>query len=396
MADIVSVEEVIRFRLAAHGLIERLSEDKMLSAAGRCGVQNSPPGSALLALHARVRGITADTLSAAVEDKRLVQTWAMRGAPYFFPTPDFSVFTTGVLPTTEAALRHFIIGVQQSVDRLDMSVTDAVELCHNEIGDVLAGGRPLEINQLGAELAHRISGGLTTKQRSVWNSEGPCARGQPVGEAVVHFCIRILTLRQVVCLAPRENNTAPFVLVDDWLDRPAPDPDAPAARAELLRRYLRCYGPSTRGNFAAWLGLTAADVGPWWDLVAEELARVDFGGTAWILIVDIDALRSSPSAKGVRLLPPRDPYTQMRDRDTIVDRSHHRDVWKAIGEPGTVLIDGTIAGIWRPRKEGRALTLTITAFTKLSARDKKALHTEAEQIAPLRGASAFEVRFDTF
>ena len=270
VADSVSVDEVITFRLAAHGLIERLSEDELLSAAGRCGIQNSPPGSALLALHARVRGITADTLAAAIEDKSLVQSWAMRGAPYFFPTADFSVFTTGVLPTTENALRHFIPGVQQSIDRLDMSVTDAVELCHNEIGDVLAGRR-LAINQLGAELAHRISGDLTTKQRSVWNSEGPYARGQPVGEAVVHFCIRILALRQVVCLAPRENNTAPFVLVGDWLDRPTPDPDAPAARAELLRRYLRCYGPSTPGNFAAWLGLAAGDVGPWWDLVAQEL-----------------------------------------------------------------------------------------------------------------------------
>jgi hypothetical protein len=32
----------------------------------------------------------------------------------------------------------------------------------------------------------------------------------------VHFCIRILALRRVVCFAPRAGNKAPFVLVDEW------------------------------------------------------------------------------------------------------------------------------------------------------------------------------------
>jgi len=65
------------------------------------------------------------------------------------------------------------------------------------------------------------------------------------------------------------------------------------------------------------------------------------------------------------------------------------------GEPGTVLTDGTIAGTWRPRKNGHTLTITITTFTTLTARDKEALHAEAEQVAALRRASAGEVRFDT-
>lgn len=38
----------------------------------------------------------------------LFHTWAMRGAPFFFPTADLAVFTTGVLPSGEFARRRFI------------------------------------------------------------------------------------------------------------------------------------------------------------------------------------------------------------------------------------------------------------------------------------------------
>lgn len=291
-------------------------------------------------------------------------------------------------------MRHLILGVEQSLDRLGMSLAEAVELTRSEIDDVLSG-RQLAINELGAELAERIAGKLPANQRDVWEKEGPHAAGQPIGEAVVHFCLRVLTLQGVVCFAPRSGNKAPFVLVNEWLDHPIPDIDPDLARAELLRRYLHCYGPSTCADFAAWVGIRAGDVDPWWSLVEDELTQVEFGGTSWILTDDIDALRSAPTPKGLRLVPPRDPYTQMRDRETIVDKTYHREVWKTIGEPGTVLADGAIIGTWRPRKSGKKLTITVTTFGPLPDRHRKAIQHEAEQVAPLRGASSVAVEFDT-
>jgi hypothetical protein len=70
-------------------------------------------------------------------------------------------------------------------------------------------------------------------------------------------------------------------------------------------------------------------------------------------------------------------------------------VWKTVGEPGTVLADGRIAGIWRPRKSGRRLTITVTAFDSLPGRHRTLLQDEAEQVAPLRGASSVSVEYDT-
>ncbi len=396
MVEKVSKGEVIAFRLGASGLLERAAASELPDVAGRCGIQNSPPGSALLALHARVQGMTQELLDAAfVEEKSLIQMWCMRGAPYFIPTADAAVFTTGVLPPTEESMRHFLLGVGPDVDRLGMSLTEAVELTSAEIRDVLSGRR-LAINELGVELAERIAGVLSGKQRDLWNEEGPHAKGQPLGEAVVHFCIRILTLQGVVCFAPREGNKAPFILTDEWLGRPIPRVDPDMARAELLRRYLHCYGPSTRAAFASWLGVRSGDVDPWWSLVEDELTQVDYGGRAWMLDADVDALRAEAIPEGVRLLPPRDPYAQLRDRETIVEKKYHRDVWRTSGDPGTVLANGEIAGTWRPQKKGRKLTIAVKTFEDLVERHLVAVRAEAEQIAVLRGATSVTVEFETY
>lgn len=391
----VTNDQVIGFRLRSHGLMERSDESATASAVGRCGLQDSPPGSALLALHARVHGVGPDTLDGALAARTLLRSWCMRGAPFVVPTADAAVFTTGVLPTTDAAIRDFIQGVGPALDDLGMSADGAVAATGAATARVLAGRR-LAIDALGAEVAAEIAPGLTAAQRAVWEAEGPHATGQPVGEAVVHFCVRILTLQGIVCFAPREGNSAPFALVDEWLDCPIPPLAPEDARAELVRRYLHSYGPSKRGDFATWLGVRAGDAAAWWEPVTPELEQVDADGRhAWVLADDVEALRDAAEPAGTRLLPPRDPYTSLRDRDTIVEHSRHRDIWRTVGEPGTILVDGRIAGIWRPRKQGQRLTVTLTPFAPLSKRTRAALTSEAEAIGVLRGAGTVDVVLDS-
>ena len=129
----------------------------------------------------------------------------------------------------------------------------------------------------------------------------------------------------------------------------------------------------------------------WWNLLEDELTEVDFGRRTWVLTEDLDALQSPPTPTGVRLLPPRDPYVQGRDRETIIDKQFHSDVFKTVGEPGTVLVDGRIIGTWRARKKGKNLSVSVTAFGRLSAHTKKSVEAEAKKVASLRGAAAVEV-----
>ncbi|MBE9375407.1 AlkZ family DNA glycosylase [Saccharopolyspora sp. HNM0983] len=391
----VGADEVRAFRLHAHHLTERRPLAELPEVAGACGTQNSPPGSALLAWHARVADVTQEHVDHLVEqDRSLLQTWSVRGAPFYFPTGDAPVFTAGALPATERGRLQLIIGAERALRDLGMGLDETVDRIAGHIGPVLSGRR-LAIGELGAELAERVAHDLPPTPRATWRAIGPHGTNLPLGEAVVHFCIRILTLRGIVCLAPRSGGKAPFALVEDWLGAPLPEVAPDRARAALLRRYLHCYGPSTSRDFAGWLGVRTGDVEPWWRLLDDELAPVEFGGRqAWALAGDLDVLRSPPEPRGVRLLPPRDPYTQLRDRDTILDQRHHRRVWKAVGEPGTVLADGRIAGLWRPKKSGRTLALTVTPFGPLPAEHRAALQGEAEQVAALRGASSVRLAFE--
>lgn len=388
----IDTEQVTAFRIAAHHLHERMPGGSAPEAAGACGLQDSPPGSALLALNARVRDVEPDTLADAVENRSMFHTWAMRGAPFFFPTADLAVFTTGVLPDDERARRRFILGVEQALDQLGMSLDDAVDHTRSAVRTGLSNRR-LAITELGAELARAIAEDLPVGTRRLWETEGPYAKGQPLGEAVVHFCLRILSLERVVCFTHRDGKQLPFVLTEEWLgEQPAPA-DAEVARAEITRRYLRCYGPSTRADLAAWLGFASGDAQPWWALIEDELSEIVVDGrTRWLLTEDVDALLAPPAASGVRILPPRDPLLQLRDRGTLVpDTTLHRRIWGTVGEPGAVLVDGRLVATWRPRKSGRRLSLTVEPFGTLTAAARRDIETEADAVATLRRAASVEV-----
>jgi hypothetical protein len=92
----------------------------------------------------------------------------------------------------------------------------------------------------------------------------------------------------------------------------------------------------------------------------------------------------------VRLLPPGDPYLQLRDRDLLVpDRQRQKEIWRMLGNPGVVLVGSEIAGTWRARASGKKLTLTVQPFEgKIPA---KALQAEAERLAAVRGAAAVDL-----
>lgn len=70
-------------------------------------------------------------------------------------------------------------------------------------------------------------------------------------------------------------------------------------------------------------------------------------------------------------------------------------IWTALGGPGTVLVDGEVAGLWRSVKKGRKLVVTVEPIGKLAAAAKDGLAAEAERIAPFRGAETAELQTGT-
>jgi hypothetical protein len=124
--------------------------------------------------------------------------------------------------------------------------------------------------------------------------------------------------------------------------------------------------------------------------------RVD-GRRAWIPEERADALRTAlPADELVRLLPPSDPYLQAHDRGLLVpDRARQKAVWRILGNPGALVVDGELAGVWRARTAGRdRLEIGVQPFDDLADGRRDAITAEAERIAAVRGLSDVRVRYD--
>lgn len=389
------LEQIVAFRLAGHHLSARLPSGSLLSAAAACAMQNTPPGSAGLALHARVSGLSQREVDAALlEAKTLLQVWSLRAAPHVIPTADASLFTLGLLPPDEESTRAFIYGVVPALEKIGISAMQVVDLCATALLAEL-NGRALTKDELGLRLAARIVPLLTAPQREAWGMQSWYAAGQSLGESVVRFALPLLSLRGLCCHAGRAGGKAYHARVDQWLDAPLPRGEPDQARAGLVRRYLRAYGPSTVEEFAGWAGISPIQAGRSWALVEPELAPVWVRGRqTWLLEGDLPTLAFPPQPAGVRLLPPHDPYLQMRDRATLVsDTARRRRIWRAVGSPGVVLANGQVVALWRGVKKGGRLRVSVEAFEPLEPSLRVEVEIELEALAAFRGCQTVDVEF---
>jgi hypothetical protein len=98
----------------------------------------------------------------------------------------------------------------------------------------------------------------------------------------------------------------------------------------------------------------------------------------------------------VRLLPPSDPYLQARDRDLLVpDKTRQKAVWRILANPGAIVVDGEVVGLWRAKRAGRSrLDITLQPFAELAGDRRTALEEEAAVVAAVRGAGDVRVRYE--
>ena len=248
---IANRDQVIAFRLEGQHLNRRLPAGSLLAAAGACGMQNTPPGSAELALHARVGGLApGDVERALVADRSLLQLWSLRASPYIFPTGDAAAFTRGLAPVAEDEIRRFIFAVEPALDRIGISARRVVELAAEGLEEILAG-RALTKDELGIQIARWMSPRLEPGQASGWQSASWYAPGQSLGESVVRFALPVLALQGRFCHAERQGSQAFFRLTREWLGSPLPDEAAepgPGRTGPALPGLLRTFdGSSLRG-----------------------------------------------------------------------------------------------------------------------------------------------------
>lgn len=310
-------EQVLGFRARAGGLVSRFAVGDLRSAAW-CGLQDSSPRSGLLSLHARL----SDVGPRSWAEPELVQI-RIRGAVYLVPGKDFGVFTYGRLPRDRDALR-----------RLE-DVTSAIEM-------VLAG-EPRRHRDVFDALSDELGG-------QVWSTA-------VLGRWRVRWDTRMSWL--VPC--------------------DPPDLDPETARRELLRRFLAWFAPTTPERFVRWAAVDPDEALRTWRAVEAELVSVVVGGKRRFAHErDVEALASAEPVRGVRLLPPGDPYLYPDRALLVSDAASYDALYKAKGEAaGGILLDGELVGTWARQ----AHRVGLRPWRELSARTVEALEAEASAMA---------------
>ncbi|MDO8185772.1 crosslink repair DNA glycosylase YcaQ family protein [Conexibacter sp. JD483] len=417
----ISPAQAVAFRLAAHGLAPRGDGGDPLAPLASWALQDSPPGTAAVALAARSQALDAGALDTALHDERsAVALYNPRTATAIVPAAEVVAYTRALRPAgADADGWRAVLGPRVLPDAGELAEPAAALDAALPAFAAALDGAELSRDDLHAELRERLPQPLLP-----WcdGCQSHHARRGLLVAAGLHG---------LLCIAGRAGRQPLFARTDQWLasapsawassaagawassaagagdgasdagdgDTSGAGPvDGDSAAADLVRRYLRWYGPSTPALFAPWAGITPSQARAAWALVETELAEVgiasDDGSArprrAWLLADDVQALADAEPQAGAILLAPGDPLLLARDRELLLpDPAQRRRAFAAINGPGVVLLDGAAAALWRGRKRGRTLEVAVEPLAErpLSRRALSAIEREAVRLAPHRGCS---------
>jgi uncharacterized protein YcaQ len=362
----IGAPAIARFRLARHHLLETTRAEAVTVARDICGMQAQVMSAAYLQLWARNHAITRPKIESALWQKRsLVKTSLMRQTLHVIPADAFPMYIAALRASRVAgALRimsKFKIG-REEADALTALITDALSagpLGHAAITDAI---RP------------KVSKRVRAWMDKVWS--------------IVRIWVPIA--EGLICCGPGEGNEVAFIRVDQWLGKVQPLSEE-KARMDLLRGYLRAYGPATLTDFSHWSGMPAAEVRPLRAMLGEELAEIKVENQSSLLLRDdVPALHAAHEGKNsVRLLPHFDPYLLAhREKDHLLGAEHYKRVYRNQGWISPVLlVDGRIAGTWSYKLQGKKVQVTVQPFSKLSRAIRTAIAQEADMLARFFGGN---------
>jgi Winged helix DNA-binding domain len=300
------------------------------------GLQAQAPFPPYYGLWSRLGRFRPEDLAALLTDRSVVRIALMRGTIHLVSARDCLPLRRLVQPVLDRGLRGSFGRQLAGVDPAAVAAA----------GRKLVESAPMTFSQLGGALAGR------------WPDHPPAALAQAVR---AHVPLVQVPPRAVWGRAGQSLHTS----AEHWLGQAAqPDPAHPGTPtlAGLVTRYLGAFGPATARDVAAWSGLTGLRA------VMDQLrpSLVTFRDEQGAELFDLpSAPRPGEGAPApVRLAAEFDNLLLAHaDRSRVVHPDHLKRFYTINGVfPGSVLIDGFVAGMWRLARTKSTATLTVELF----------------------------------
>jgi hypothetical protein len=344
---VLSLRDLNRTLLRRQHLLERTTTPALAMVEHLIGLQaqeNLPP---YLSLAARIDDFVPHELSDSIERRDAVRLLTMRGTIHVL-TPDDAL-----------SLRRW---VQPALDKQSASNQNNRPARGVPAEEVVAATRkalsdgPLPVKELGERVAEAFPGVPAT--------------------ALAHMARERVPLVQV---PPRglwgQPGGVVYQTVENWLGRESVELDV----QELVRRYLRAFGPATAADLTTWSRVTR--LGPVFTAMKDELVVVECEDGRTRFDVPDAPYASADEPAPVRLLGNYDNvWLSHADRAHIVPEDV-RPRWMGSngGVGSTVFVDGFMAGLWWWRDDKVDLDL----FRRLTRPQRTELETEVGRLEAL-------------
>ncbi|MEU1177368.1 winged helix DNA-binding domain-containing protein [Streptomyces sp. NPDC005820] len=363
MTAVLDSRALNRATLARQHLLARSDASVPEAVARLCGLQAQEPQEPFVGLWSRLAGFEPGRLDDALTGRTVVRTHLMRRTVHLVAADDALAWRA----RHDAMLRQRVLGTYRR------------ELAGIDLDEVAAAGRAVM-----ADRRPRTMSELVQAVADRW--PGPPRR--VLGELLV------AALVPMVQLPPRGlwQQTAGVrnLPLATWLERdidPLPAGDDDPVGQRLLRRYLAAHGPAASADLRAWCGLAGLPAAV--RAVREEL--VVFRDERGRELLDLpDAPRPDPDTPApVRFLPAFDnAVLGYHDRGRIIDAAH---LGLSVAGHRMVLVDGRVTAIWTVRDHH----LRISPLRPLTAREREAVRTEAQDLAAFLDEDIQQIRLDT-
>lgn len=344
MPEVLTKRELNRALLARQLLLERqplAAAEAIGRVAGLQAQASVPP---FVGLWTRLRDFKESELQELIDDGRVLRATMMRHTIHFVCAEDYRWLRPTIQPALDANF-----GAQTGKRLAGVDIEPFLRAARKEFAK-----RPLTFAEVKELIRARAPDGDIDAIAYGVRTHVPLV-GVPNGSRW------------------RFGGRAPFVLAGNLAK---PDPK------EMVRRYLRAFGPATPGDATAWSGVGGMrDV---FESLRSELRTFRDEAGRELFDVEDGLMPGGEVEAPVRFLPEYDnTLLGHRDRSRVIADEHRSLVYIGPGlMAGTVLLDGFAAATWRV-KDGE---LTVEPFRKLTKAEQKAIEPEADAlVAWLRG-----------
>jgi Winged helix DNA-binding domain len=194
-----------------------------------------------------------------------------------------------------------------------------------------------------------------------------------------------LELNGFVCSGAPQGKQQTYALLDERAPQ-AKRLTREEALAELTLRYFTGHGPATARDFSWWSNLTMAGIERGLEMVGSSLQREVIDGL--IYWFPESSSPSTPASPSVHLLQGYDEYiVGYGETKYVVDES---GLARSLPRPrgiytNAIILDGQVAGQWKPVMKKNAVTINVTVFTPFGEVQSRALSAAAERYGKFLG-----------